>query len=1227
MTAFHQSFCVWATTVFAALAVFASAEASASAFEVTTVGSTHELSLDGGVFHVTDGDVVDPQVTTVDGSTVRLLTWREVSPDGDILAYYAISLHPGAVSRARRTGYQIKLRYGSFDPLLGEPQVPTMLQAAPDSDLYMVQFITAPVEAMREALRDLGATVLIFLADHVHIVNMSADVGDAVAGLPFVRWVGPVHAAYKLEEEILDQLVFGAPVEARRYSIMNYERGVLAQDRVSAEINALGGLVHGSTPLGFRIEATLTLAQVLVIARLDDVMFIDRKGEVEPDMDIGREIGGANFLESTLGFTGQGVRAEVADTELNVNHVEWSQPPIIHIPGGSGAHGTSVYGILFAQGINAQARGLIPDATGIFAQSSSLLGGGPTRYQHTAELVDPDGPYRAVFQTNSTGDPRTFCYTTISAEMDDLLFDLDILIVQSQSNAGNPDSRPQAWAKNIVAVGGVFHLDTLARTDDKWNFGASTGPADDGRIKPDLTHFYDVVFTTHAGGGYTQFSGTSSAAPLVAGHFGLLFQMWHEEVFEGFGGAETVFDSRPHMTTAKALLINSAYRYDWNAGGANSDLNRFRQGWGMPDLEALFNATDKLLIINETDVLTELGSTHYSVSVAPGEPAFQATMTYADLPGNPGAKQHRINDLSLRVTSPNGDVYWGNNGLIDGNESTPGGESNQIDTVENVLVANPTPGDWQIEVLADEINEDGHVETGELDVDYALIVTGGSLEPPVFTIHLLDGPSGMIPPGPVPVVVVEITPGAENIVPGSETLFYRYDTGAFVAQQLDHVLGDVYNGSFPDVECGDFPEFYISAEGDLGSIRTLPSNAPDGVFSFNVDEIVKISSDNFEKDNGWTVSGDAADGQWERGVPIIECDRGNPLSDFDGSGNCFITDNSPKNDCNSDVDDGSSILTSPVFDLSELVAPRVSYARWYSNHTGNNPFSDIFVVEISTDGGDNWETLETVGPSGSQVSGGWFVKQFPVPVTSEFRIRFIASDLGDPSVVEAGVDAFKIVVLQCVEDDATAPFVVHDSGQSTNPFTGYIDPRAESSDGKSLDLGVQQVAIRFSEPVRDVGSTGGVTASAFTVTSTGLGAPVVTEVDDSANPMIRLTLSGPIRVQQWTTIVADVEDQAGNRIEKVGNQGPGVNETDRVDIGYLPCDVTQDGTVEPVDLLRFRQIIVGAFQNPEGEDLDYVDTNRNGVIEPIDLLFFRQLLLGTGNATQPWLLETIVDRP
>ena len=55
------------------------------------------------------------------------------------------------------------------------------------------------------------------------------------------------------------------------------------------------------------------------------------------------------------------------------------------------------------------------------------------RAAHTAELVDPNGPYRGLFQTNSTGSSRTTKYTTISANMDQIVLDNDLVIVHTPS--------------------------------------------------------------------------------------------------------------------------------------------------------------------------------------------------------------------------------------------------------------------------------------------------------------------------------------------------------------------------------------------------------------------------------------------------------------------------------------------------------------------------------------------------------------------------------------------------------------------------------------------------------------------------------------------------------------------------------------------------------------------------------------------------------------------------
>ena len=74
---------------------------------------------------------------------------------------------------------------------------------------------------------------------------------------------------------------------------------------------------------------------------------------------------------------------------------------------------------------------------------------------------------------------------------------------------------------------------------------------------------------------------------------------------------------------------------------------------------------------------------------------------------------------------------------------------------------------------------------------------------------------------------------------------------------------------------------------------------------------------------------------------------------------------------------------------------------------------------VSSNGGGAWQTLETVGPAGSEAAGGWFFRQFSLgqipgfALNNQFRVRFLASDLGAGSVIEAAVDAVKLQKLVC----------------------------------------------------------------------------------------------------------------------------------------------------------------------------------------------------------------------
>jgi len=690
---------------------------------VVPTGQGNALSLNGQApFHTTSATVTDQRLIVLPASGTRLALWTETR-SGDVQPFYAIGKNTGPMGPGTSTSYVLELRHGRFDPALQTPQIEPTLSAPETSNLYIVQFVTQPLEEFRDEIGTLGGAVHSFLANHAHIVKMSPHVRDQVAELPYVRWIGPYHPAHRLEAFLRDTSNASAPL---RYNILVFEGGKQA---VAKRIPALGGLVDNPDAGKFLVEATLTPEQLVEVVGWDEVQFVDRWSPLEKDMDIVREIGGTDHIETVAGYTGVGVRGESFDTGFNINHPDFTHGLIEH--GGSVSvdnHGMATIGICFGDGTgDPLARGLMPDGQGIVADVDNIGLSGTNRYTHAGELLQ--APYFAVFQTSSVGSARTFNYTTISAEHDTMLFDWDIVHCQSQSNAGNQDSRPQAWAKNVVSGGAVQHFNTLTRADDCWSCGSgSIGPAADGRIKPDLSFFYDGPYTTYTfDTGYGEFGGTSGATPSICGHFGLFFQMWSDGIFGNIVDPQgTVFENRPHMTTAKAFMINTATQYAFT--GQAHDLTRVHQGWGLPNVQTLYDMRDDISFIDESVLLANLESVEYVAIVDPGAPAMRVTMTYADPAGNPAASIHRINDLTLKVTSPSSVVYWGNNGLLDGNWSTSGGAANTVDTVENVFVENPEVGIWSVEIIASEINQDGHVETPALDADFALVVSGAFLK-------------------------------------------------------------------------------------------------------------------------------------------------------------------------------------------------------------------------------------------------------------------------------------------------------------------------------------------------------------------------------------------------------------------------------------------------------------------------------------------------------------------
>lgn len=193
-------------------------------------------------------------------------------------------------------------------------------------------------------------------------------------------------------------------------------------------------------------------------------------------------------------------------------------------------------------------------------------------------------------------------------------------------------------------------------------------------------------------------------------------------------------------------------------------------------------------------------------------------------------------------------------------------------------------------------------------------------------------------------------------------------------------------------------------------------------------------------------------------------------------------------------------------------------------------------------------------------------------------------------------------------------------------FSEYIDNKVESTDGVNRDLGLQEFGVVFSSaPFSDAGG-GEDFSNSVTVSVTGGVAPGIANIAKDGNTLT-VTLDGLMPLQEWTTFNFQVWDADGVEISDAGNEGEGVDECSRLDVGTLPSDVNNDGSTQPLDLSR----IIASFSAggppftmlPDahirsGDISDYYDISRDGVFQPIDISRVIAALNGSAPFTQSW---------
>lgn len=576
---------------------------------------------------------------------------------------------------------------------------------------YLIVFNGPIKELMKNDVRNVGAKLVEYIPDFAYLSVMTPQVAEKVKNLTYVEDIIVYHPGFKLNTHLKDNngnIKLNEEVTVR-IATFNDDASILDNEIKNSNGKKLG---HSKGNVIVKMNSN----HLEKFAKLNSVKFIEPKVEHVLHNDVAKEYMDVDDLWN-LGYEGTGQVVAVCDTGIDTGvndssmHLDFQgRIDSIYALGRRTAddphgHGTHVAGSVLGDGASSggQYKGTAPKARLVFQSVLDRRGGLGGLPRDLNDLFAEAWDAGARIHTNSWGAPVYGDYNTDSQQVDEYVWNNDMIILFSAGNEGDGASGTDydsigspGTAKNCITVGASENYRPNMPMTGWGNIGddvdeiaafSSRGWTEDGRIKPDIVAPGTWILSTKSSiapesnywmgfnTDYAYMGGTSMSTPLVAGAVAVAREYM-----------QTEWNHTPSPAMMKAAVINGGI--DMGFGFPSAD-----QGWGRISLTNSLSSKE-YKYEDETYSLNTGQTQSFNYNIQSTNTPFKITLVWTDYPGSTVASKALVNDLDIKITSPTGKVYYGNdftNPFDTGYDRT--------NNVENIFINSPEAGDYTVEVI------------------------------------------------------------------------------------------------------------------------------------------------------------------------------------------------------------------------------------------------------------------------------------------------------------------------------------------------------------------------------------------------------------------------------------------------------------------------------------------------------------------------------------------------